>query len=427
MTSDVTSRWIWGLPCVVLLIYGVALRWPTLDVPGNFASGRLAYSDVIVFYMADNPVPYLERDIEYPVLTGLTIWVTGCMPDGKHGYFIANALILSVALLGCFALLVIAGPDVRLSHFALAPGLAFYSVLNWDALGVLGMVAAVFYARRRRFDLAGASLSLGACAKLFPGFLLPVLWAYAIQSSEGQIEDRRAGRWKEFFLCPNVRQLLIGFASVALALNLPVMILNFKGWSYFLRFQSGRTHNLDSIWHYLPPIPDQAESLIFAIVFLGGIVWVTLCVLDGARWEIAALLSLVFFLLASKVYSPQYDLWLLPLLALTACPLWLWITYVLADLFYYWAIFTFHYVATGGESRLDANTMSVLLGASTWSREIALAALLIWGLKNLSLTLDKKRNSAFRPNRPAIEGKGSASIVRRTHDGTVFRRRTCPS
>lgn len=397
MTADDSSRWIWALPCTVLLIYGAALRWPTLEVPGNFASGRLAYSDVVVFYSADNPVPYLERDIEYPVLTGLTIWLTGYMPQGKQGYFLANAFVLSAALMGCFAFLVRLGPEVRLSHFALAPGLAFYCVLNWDALGLLGLVAAVYYARRQRFELAGAHLALGACAKLFPGFILPVLWAHTAQGSVHRCDAKDAASWFRCLFPPQARQLLIGFAAVTLALNLPVAILDFHGWSHFLRFQGARTHNLDSIWHYLPPIPDKAESLIFALVFLGGIAWLTLRVLQRARWEVAALLSLVLFLLPTKVYSPQYDLWILPLLAVTACPVWLWGLFVLADAFYYWAIFTFHYVATGGESRFNVDTMFLLLGGSAWFREIALAALLIWGLKHLNPTLEKTARRGLWP------------------------------
>lgn len=379
------------MPCVVLLIYGVALRWPTLHAGGTFAFGRLAYSDVVVFYRAENPVPYLERDIEYPVLTGFTIWITGAMPGGKPGYFLANACVLSAALLAAFAYLVYAGPDVRLSHFALAPGLAFYGVLNWDALGVAGLVAAAYYARRGRFELAGASLALGTCAKLFPVFVLPVLWAHLVRQSNRRQESADSGSIRDL-LTPHARQLLLAFAIVTLALNLPVAILDFEGWSYFLRFQGMRTHNLDSIWHYLPPIPDQAESLIFALIFLGGIAWLTLRVLEGARWEVAAMLSLVLFLIPTKVYSPQYDLWLLPMLALVACPLWLWAVFVLADLFYYWAIFTFHYVSNGGESVLNMETMVFWLRLSVWAREAALACLLIWGLKSLNLATEIASN-----------------------------------
>jgi hypothetical protein len=374
---------------VAWLIFGVALRWPTLEPLPNylsFASGRLAYSDVVVFYSVDNPIPYLERDIEYPVLTGLTLWLTSFMPGGIKGYFLANALVLSAALLGCFAYLARLGPSVRLTHFALAPGLAFYSVLNWDALGLLGLVAATYYMRRQQFGWAGASLALGASAKLFPAFVLPVLWAHTVHRAARPRLESTANILKQGFSPASLR-FLTGFAVVMLALNLPLAMLDLRGWSYFLRFQAERTSNLDSIWTHLPPIPDQVQSLLFALLFLGGVLWLTLRVLWGDRWEAAALLSLLLFLLFTKVYSPQYDLWVLPLLALAACPVGLWLGFVLADVVYYWAIFFFYYVYAGGESRVDLGTAEMLVSTAVWVRELALGLLFVWGLTQLQSTI----------------------------------------
>jgi hypothetical protein len=344
---------------VVLLIFGAALRWPTLEPQANylsFAASRLAYSDVVAFYSADHPLPYLERNFEYPVITGLTFWLTGFMPGGIKGYFLANAVILSAALLACFAYLARLGPSVRLTHFALAPGLAFYSVLNWDALGLVGLVAAIYYMRRQRFGWAGASLAFGASAKLFPVFILPVLWAHTVHRTEFQPRRENPADIFKWVLSPASRRFLTSFAIVLLALNLPLAILNLGGWSYFLRFQAGRASNFDSIWQHLPPIPDQMQSLLFALVFLGGMVWLTLRVVRGDRWEIAALLTLLLFLLCTKIYSPQYDLWILPLLALVGCPVGLWLGFVSADITYYWAIFFFYSVDAGGLSSVSVGT-----------------------------------------------------------------------
>jgi uncharacterized membrane protein len=388
------QAWTWAVPCLALLIFGAAWRWPTLAPPDNylrFAAGRLAYSDVIAFYAADNPVPYLQRDIEYPVLTGVTLWVTGFMPGGNKGYFLANALILSAALLGCLAYLARLGPSVRLAHFALAPGLAFYSVLNWDALGLVGLVAAAYYLRRQRWGWAGASLAWGTSAKLFPVFVLPVLWAHIAHRSDVLSRPEKPAALVQRLFSPAARRFLTSFVVVMLVLNLPVAILTPRGWSYFLWFQAGRTSNLDSIWQHLPPIPDQAQSLLFALVVLGGLVRLTLGVLRNDRWEVAALLSLLLFLLVTKVYSPQYDLWLLPLLALVACPDGLWLSFVVADAVYYWAIFFFYYVYAGGASSVDLDTAGMLVGAAVWVREVALAFLFMWGLHRLTATIPAQR------------------------------------
>ena len=389
MTTRSIHAWKWALPCVAWLIFGAALRWPTLEPLPNylsFASGRLAYSDVVAFYSVDNPIPYLERDIEYPVLTGLTIWLTSLMPGGIKGYFLANALVLSAALLGCFAYLARLGPSVRLTHFALAPGLAFYSVLNWDALGLLGLVAAAYYMRRQRFGWAGASLAFGVSAKLFPVFVLPVLWAHTMHRADFQPRPESTAEPRTWVFSPASLRFLTGFAAVMLALNLPVAILSPRGWSYFLWFQAGRTSNLDSIWMHLPPIPDQVQSLLFALLFLSGVLWLTLRVLRGARWEVAALLSLLLFLLFTKVYSPQYDLWVLPLLALVACPVGLWLGFIFADVAYYWAIFFFYYVYADGASRVDVGTAEMLVSITVWLRELTLGLLFVWGLRSSTAT-----------------------------------------
>src|SRR5919202_4893741 len=228
MTIRRMQAWTWAVPCLALLIFGAAWRWPTLAPPDNylrFAAGRLAYSDVIAFYAADNPMPYLQRDIEYPVLTGVTLWLTGFMPDGNKGYFLANALILSAALLGCLAYLTRSGSPVRLMYFALAPGLAFYSVLNWDALGLLGLVAAAYYMRRQRLGWAGASLAFGTSAKLFPVFVLPVLWAHTMHGTEFPPRQKDFAGMLKWVFSPASRRFLTSFVVVMLVLNLPLAIV----------------------------------------------------------------------------------------------------------------------------------------------------------------------------------------------------------
>lgn len=275
MSSRKAHVWIWMLPCLALLIFGTALRWPTLDpLPDylRFASGRLAYSDIVTFYSEDHSIPYLQKDLEYPVLTGATFWLTSFAPGGMEGYFLANTLILGGALLGCFVYLVRLGPSVRLAYFALAPGLAFYCILNWDALGVLGLVAAMYYMQRQQVGRAGASLALGASAKLFPMFVLPVFWAQTIrmQKADTQPGSLNSADLRTRVFSPVSLLFLSSFAVVVLALNLPLAVVAPNGWSYFLRFQAGRSANLDSNWQHLPPIPDAAQSLIFAILFIGG-------------------------------------------------------------------------------------------------------------------------------------------------------------
>ncbi len=377
-------RWAWALPCIILLVFGAAWRVPTFHVANylQFASGRLAYSDVLGFHggaiASLHHLPYLQENIEYPVLTGFTVWVTGFAP-GVEGYFAANAVVLCGCLSVCFVLL--ARLRSRLARYAIAPGLAMYGVLNWDALAILGLVATVYCTRRGRFGWAGMWLAMGASAKLFPAFVLPALLAGTLRQLEPGTTAADTGRRAR--VPSSTLRVLAGFTGVTLLLNAPVAVLNWRGWSYFLVFQSQRGINLDAIWAHVPGISAHRAGVLFDVLFAIGVLWITWTVWRCGQWEVGALLSLLVFLLFTRDYSPQYDLWILPFLALLACPFALWLIFVLADFTYYGATFLFYFIYTGGQIGVSVNRASDLVALAVWGREVALALLFIWGSTQL--------------------------------------------
>jgi uncharacterized membrane protein len=117
----------------------------------------------------------------------------------------------------------------------------------------------------------------------------------------------------------------VGWAvGVVAAINLPFVLFAFHGWSYFLRFTSARPVNEGTVWF----IPCQAlgscNGVLFAKIlpiaaFVVGsvVVWRSSvrATPQGSRWELGFPL-LIVFMITNKVYSPQYDLWLLPWFAL---------------------------------------------------------------------------------------------------------------
>ena len=88
-------------------------------------------------------------------------------------------------------------------------------------------------------------------------------------------------------------KVLAGFAAVTLALNLPVALINFKGWSYPFTFQIGRDINPDSIWFHVPNVSLTLANLWFLSIFAFGMGWLILRTWWGARWDVAALLVIV--------------------------------------------------------------------------------------------------------------------------------------
>ena len=54
---------------------------------------------------------------------------------------------------------------------------------------------------------------------------------------------------------------------------------------------------------------------------------------------LCALSYSLLFLLTNKVYSPQYNLWILPFFVLLRVPIWLWIAFCVFDLVGFVAFF----------------------------------------------------------------------------------------
>lgn len=405
--APAAQRRLWAAVCAIFVLGCIVWRWQTFHLTNFTLSsfGHLQYSDTVVFYytrnLAAHQVPYVHQTFEYPVLTGLAIWLAAWVPD-ISGYFLATSVLLLACFLGCFVLLARLGPARGLYRYAAAPGLALYGVLNWDALGLIGLTAAIYCAHRRRFGWAGVALALGASAKLFPAFVLPVLliraWYAAPpegEAPEGAARERLVARAQ-----PALR-LAAGFLGVTLALNVPFALLNYAGWSHFWTFQSSRGINPDSIWFHLPSFSDHSISIWFVelVLFVVIVTCVEVTLNRGAGWEAGCLLCLLAFLLFTRDYSPQYDLWILPLLALLLCPLPLWLAFVTLDALYYAAIFWYEYVELGGHLPFPVPDPDNMLGIAVWGREVALAALAVWAFLLLRRAGALQREAGRGPGR----------------------------
>lgn len=145
------------------------------------------YTDVVPFWLgrdvAGGAVPYLDAELEYPVLTGVQIYLEGAAsralvgPDGGALAFLAMVTLVNAGLaLGVLWLLHRMGvPSRRLWWWALAPPLVLYLGHNWDLLAIFCTLLAIDQHRRERPLAAGVAVGLGTASKLFPGLALPVL------------------------------------------------------------------------------------------------------------------------------------------------------------------------------------------------------------------------------------------------------------
>ncbi|MBN8810249.1 MULTISPECIES: hypothetical protein [unclassified Sphingomonas] len=308
------------------------------------------YSDAVPFWTArgvdKGKIPYLQTPIEYPVLTGAAIWIEGAATHLIFGRHANDAKFLGVVTAGNIALAFLilwmfrrAGMDRRrLWWWAAAPPLILYVGHNWDMIAVTLAVWAMLLARENRLIGAGAAAGLGVAAKLFPIVMLPLFVLSAF--------FERGRGW----LHRVVRTGWVKLAAIGawLAVNLPIALLAPANWSEFYRFSQARGGTMAGTWDVLGnlgilQLDIAGKNLCAALAFaIGGAAIIGLgWRRHHARLWLLSTPLLAWFMLTNKVYSPQFDLWLWPMLVMTAPRLWPVALFAVTGIFAYFAEFWF--------------------------------------------------------------------------------------
>ncbi len=213
---------------------------------------------------------------------------------------------------------------------AVAPGIIFAGFINWDMWAVVFIVAALWAFAKNRYVWAGVLIGLGTAVKLFPLFILGAIAVLAIRTAR-------------------YYPLLVTTAAAAVAwlvVNLPMMLFNPEAWGVFYEFSSDRPPGWSSIWHAYATatgteIPGSLlSSMAFWSFFVLCVVIAVIGLHTKHRPRLVQLLFLIVaaFILVNKVYSPQFVLWIIPLLVL-ALPNWRdFLIFSVVELLHFWAI-----------------------------------------------------------------------------------------
>ena len=212
-------RWWTPLRVMLVLVFvvsalGIVSKQPcradNWAAPAQYT--HACYSDIPPLYfargLADGDVPYIDqatdRQVEYPVLTGLAMWLTAKFvpSDDDPGtrarwYFDINAIALAIcAAIAVAATVGTAGRrpwDAAL--FAGAPILALTGTINWDLYAVALLSLAMLAWSRERSLAAGVLIGLGAAAKFYPLFILgPSAGAVPARGEDARVLHRARGR-----------------------------------------------------------------------------------------------------------------------------------------------------------------------------------------------------------------------------------------
>jgi uncharacterized membrane protein len=382
------------LCCGVTLLFGYLNKdrctGPTYDSFGRSADLILrserdvCYSDIQYLWVGRNidqhVFPYIHGginqagqlfggSIEYPVLTGLLMWAGAVFAHNDHDFLLDSAILLApFALFTAWMLGKLA--RWRSLLWALGPPLVLYAFHNWD-LAVVGCAVGAVYVVHRGWGRHGANrpllhralvaavlLGLGFAFKLYPAiFALPLMFYVATGGPGGRD------------LPPGKRWYLKGAFAVAatvtatvVAVNLPFMLIGFRGWAASFTFQELRTVDIttNSIWFWgFRPYSDPSNVGFQHLVDILSpslilVSFVAACVLGWLRyrrdgtypWVAVSAAMLCGFLLFHKVHSPQYTLWLVPMFVLMRVrAVWV-VLYYLADIAMGIGIFRYYYAIT---------------------------------------------------------------------------------
>jgi uncharacterized membrane protein len=330
------------------------------------------YTDIYPLYynegLAAGKVPYLDHHVEYPVIIGAVMqgaaWVVRSISNpyarGLHFFDVTVAVLALFLVAGVLGTAYCAGPSRRWTALlvAFSPALILSAFINWDliAMGLMMMALAAWAARRP--VLAGVLLGLAVATKFYP---VVVLWPLFLLCL-------RAGRLRAF-------AATAGSAAAAwLVVNLPVAIAAPHGWATFYTFSSSRGADWGGIWYFFQyvrwPVVDTSSSAQLNLLSAGafGLACLAIGLLALAAPQRPRLAQLIFlttaaFLLSNKVWSPQYVVWLVPLVVLARPRLIGYLLWQAAEVAYFYAIWAYLITVVAGLSEPGAISSALYFGA----------------------------------------------------------------
>jgi uncharacterized membrane protein len=437
--ARLSRRWFWTPMRVVLALtcLVIAFNWvqksPCRDGRwvNNVQYTKACYTDVLALYFAehlsDGAVPYLDHEVEYPVLTGFLMgviglpvhalgqsdWVNESLLPGLAKFGLAEGgplnegklfYDLNTLAFGLFALLTV-WAIVRMRRrrpwdaamVAVAPATLFTATVNWDLFAVALCTLAMYAWARRSPIWAGVFLGLAMAAKFYPLLLLGPL----------------------LLLCLRRRRVLDFLQTLALTIatwlvvNVPVMLAAPKAWMKFYTFNSERGVDWGTFWYIgghfqlgpfkpqLPffsalALPENAGrlnslSLVLFLLCCVGIAALVFLAPRPPRFAAMAFLVVAAFLLTNKVWSQQYVLWLVPLVVL-ARPRWrLFLAWQACEVAYFFAFYQILLRSAGGKS-LMPEAMFTYVSIARWVSVAVLCAFVV--------------RDALRPERDIVRAGG---------------------
>ena len=267
------------------------------DIPALFGDRGLSKGDWAYSNGADS--------VEYPVVTGTVMWalaqITPSGADAVNKYFHINIILIALLLILTSLIIFKLRPEFAYLY-PLAPAGIASLYINWDLWAIISMVGAIYWFDRKKLDLSALALGVSISTKFMPIFLLfPIIFIFL-----------RRNQLRE-----SIKYIAITVLTFA-AINLPVYLTTPEGWLRFYQLNLSRGSDWGSLWYALTGLGVNLPNLNYLsiLLLLTGFAAIAIYIFELRNTPSLASLSFIVLatvMCASKVYSPQYVLWLIPL------------------------------------------------------------------------------------------------------------------
>lgn len=315
------------------------------------------YSDLPSLFEArglkDNQWPFASDDnsVEYPVITAMVMYVTSFNAGSAVTYFNINIFFLILLLIATVVIASRMRPQFAYL-IPVTPAMVASLFINWDLWAIATMMLAIYWFDRKQFRLSALAIAVSIATKFLPIFLLIpiifILW--------------RSNRLKE------LAKYLTTVALIWIAINAPFALTTPTGWWRFYKLNLERGADWGSMWLALQQLGLNLTNLNYLSILLLLIALTSVAIMLFEIKYVPTLASVAFLvlasvMLASKVYSPQYVLWLTPLAAIALAnkkdllAFWVWQA---TETIYHIAIWQHLALVTGAKFGLSATAYAVL-------------------------------------------------------------------
>ncbi len=320
---------------------------------GSFWGKSVQQGLVTQYPVQQGWVPYFQFFFEYPPISGYILYFARIVGGVYNGYYsVFGVVSLAAALVlawSCWRVANALGTRLNPLYFFL-PSVLVYGVYNFDLFNALFIILSLQFFLEDRKGASAAVLGLSIATKLVGIVLLPIYLLEirklkepkreantVIRSDSQLLVEQTSKGWRgkggylgrlrdllrksRFTIIEWVRRnrlrlrYLLIVAAVVAFFYLPIALLNFKDLSqFYVWFRDWGLEDAWYVWIFQSPFSPYAKWFGIAVVGLLLLRVYTLKVSLAPR----VFLGLAAYLLGATVYSPQFNLMLIPLVIVLA-------------------------------------------------------------------------------------------------------------